>query len=95
MTSAGPFRILIVCLLLAWGLATPQTWAVAGDKDSVEAGLYAGMAILDEYGGIEPDDDLLYGARLGAFMTPMWSLEASYQRMSAENDFGTDVDVTS
>jgi OmpA-OmpF porin, OOP family len=95
MTTAGRARFLVGFSLVAWSLATPQSWAIGGDKDSVEAGFYAGQAILDEYGGIEPDSDLLFGARLGTFMTRKWSLEVSYQRMSAENDLGTDVDVTS
>ncbi len=95
MTTAGHMRVPIVCSLLVWVLAIPQTWAVAGDKNSVEAGLYVGAGILDEYGGIEPDDDRLYGARIGAFMTSTWSLEFSYQRLSSDNDLGTKVDVTS
>ena len=95
MRIRAQVRVGIVLSLIAVGLLTPQALAVAGDKNSVELGLYAGQAMLDEYGGLEPDDDLLYGARLGTFFTPTWSLEFSYQQLSTDSDLGLDLDVTS
>ncbi len=76
-------------------LAPPPVGAVAGDKDSVEAGIFAGQGILDEYAGIEPEDDMLWGVRLGSFLSPTWSLEVSYQELSTDNGLGTSLDITS
>jgi len=95
MMRAGLLRVGIAISLLGLGLAAPPALAIGGDENSAEAGVYAGQAILDEYGGLEPDDDMLFGARLGAFMTPTWSIEASYQQLSTDNALGTDLDVTS
>jgi len=95
MSSGAQFRVGIAVSLLGAGLAAPPALAVGGDQNSGEAGLYAGQCLLDEYAGLEPDDDLLYGARLGAFMTPTWSLEFSYQQLSTESALGVDLDITS
>ncbi|MBI3450315.1 MAG: OmpA family protein [Acidobacteria bacterium] len=62
-------------LLLA---ALPAT-AAGGQSGAWEIGPYAGYAWLDSYGGSAPDNDLLYGARVGYFVTSRWSVEASYQ----------------
>ena len=95
MTTQGFVRFLLGMSLLGSALAAPPVLAVAGEANSVELGLYAGQAILDEYNGLEPDDDLLYGGRLGSFITDTWSLEFSYQRLSTENDFGNELKLRS
>jgi len=73
--------IALAALLIA-GTAT-RTVAASGEKGDWELGPYAGWAFLDNYANGNPDDDLLYGGRVGYFFTPAWSLEASYQQMKA------------
>lgn len=49
-----------------------------------EIGGYGGYGWLNEYGTLEPKDNVLFGARLGYFFTPAWSLELSAQRLPTE-----------
>jgi len=69
------------------------------DKGQVEIGAYLGHGWLDEYGGIEPENGLLYGARLGYHLSSRVSLELSGQHQPSETDFfilapGTDCTVS-
>jgi outer membrane beta-barrel protein len=87
---------LAVSLLLATGLALP-----AGDKGDWELGVFTGYALVGDYEGsrsdlrdrritdddLNLDDDLLFGARVGYFLTSKWSLEASFQHFSTEAKF--------
>jgi hypothetical protein len=95
MLGNGNRQVGIASTVLALLLGASPARAVPGDADSVEAGVYVGQTMLDDYAGLEPDDDVLYGARLGSFMTPRWSFEFSWQRLGAENDSGTSLDVIS
>jgi len=80
-------RKLFVLATLAL-LLSPPARAANGEKGSWEIGPYVGWAVLDDYAKSNPDDDLLYGGRVGYFMTTRWSLEASYQMFKADFDKG-------
>lgn len=70
-------------LLLLWS-ASPAS-ASNGSKGDVEIGGYGGQGFLDGYGPYDPEDDLLYGGRLGIFLSRHLSLEASAQRLPVES----------
>ncbi len=95
MNGSAKLRLTIAAAVLAPALAFSPARAVPGDADSAELGLYAGQGLLDDYGTFQPDDDLLYGGRLGAFLSPNWSFEFSYQQLSSENSLGAGLDITS
>src|SRR5678816_1533723 len=61
------------------------------DKGQVELGAYLGHGWLDEYGGVNPKNGLLYGGRLGYFLSSRVGLEFSAQRQSTETDFDTPI----
>jgi OOP family OmpA-OmpF porin len=97
-------RLLLLLIVLL--LAVPAAFGDGGQDGDWELGLFTGYAWLDDYDqqGVElplhPDNDLLYGARLGYFFTPGWSLETSYQQLSTSTCFGgaqpdVDMDVDS
>jgi len=80
--------LLGVCLI-----ASGMTFAANGEKGSWEVGVFAGAAFPDDYtitgtGTANPQDDVLFGARVGTFLTSLWSLEASYQHLSTRSSFG-------
>lgn len=85
--------ILVAVLLVAAGPAL----AGGGDKGDWELGIYGGYGWLDEYGIFRPENGFLYGARIGYFLSPQWSLEFSGQRMNTDTEFEIlgveDVDV--
>jgi outer membrane protein OmpA-like peptidoglycan-associated protein/opacity protein-like surface antigen len=80
-------RSTIVALVAAMLVATSPAFAGGGAKGDVELGIYGGYAWLDDYGIFHPKNGPLYGARLGYFFTPNWSLEASAQRISTKTEF--------
>lgn len=84
---------LVAMLLVAAGPA----FAAGGEKGDWELGIYGGYGWLDDYGIFHPKDHLLYGGRIGYFLTRHWNLEFSGQRMSTETEFDLlgveDVDV--
>jgi outer membrane protein OmpA-like peptidoglycan-associated protein len=87
---------IVLSLIAAYVIGTSVALAAAGEAGSWELGPYAGYGSLDDYAGADPDDDLLYGGRVGYFFTPAWSLEASYQQLSTETELGNvDVDLDS
>lgn len=63
-------------------LASSPACAGGGSKGDVELGVYGGYGWLDEYGGLNPKDGPLFGARLGYFFTQNVSLEGSGQRLT-------------
>jgi OOP family OmpA-OmpF porin len=63
-------------------LASSSAFAGGGEKGDVELGLYGGYGWLDEFGGINPKDGPLYGARIGYFFSHNISAELSGQRLS-------------
>lgn len=91
---------LVVSSLAATGLLllAPAANAAAGEIGSWEAGFFAGTTLPEGYGVYEPADDLLWGARLGCFTSPTWSVELSVQTFSSTTDFGgpdRDFDISS
>jgi len=78
---------LLVCSVPAFaGSATKGDWEIGG---------YGGYGWLDEYGGLLPKDNALFGGRLGYFLTRHWSVEASAQRLPTERDTvgGADTEI--
>jgi len=84
---------LVAMLLVAAGPA----FAAGGEKGDWELGIYGGYGWLDDYGIFHPKNHLLYGGRIGYFLTRHWDLEFSGQRMSTKTEFDLlgveDVDV--
>jgi len=80
-------RKMILTLIAALLLTAVPALAHNGDKGSWELGIYGGYGWLDDYGAFHPKDDPLFGARIGYFFTPAWSLEGSWQRLDTETKF--------
>lgn len=78
-------------------LTAAPTFAGRGEQGDWEFGPYGGGARLDAYGPLQPDDESLYGARLGYFFSPRWSYETSLQKLSdSETEFsGIQLDIES
>jgi outer membrane protein OmpA-like peptidoglycan-associated protein len=74
-------------LLVVFVLGGPAS-AAGGDAGDVEVSVFAGWCFPDDYGdgvaAANPDDDLLYGGRIGWFVTPAWSVEFTAQRLETE-----------
>ena len=85
-----PVLFLLMLLLLAVGPA----WAEKGQKGDWEIGPYGGIGYLDDFGGLNPDDGWLYGARFGYFLTNAWSLEGSLQRLDSKTDADSSLGVS-
>jgi outer membrane protein OmpA-like peptidoglycan-associated protein/opacity protein-like surface antigen len=66
----------------AFILASSPAFAAGGAGGDIELGVYGGFGWLDEYGGLNPQDGPIYGARLGYFLTHNLSLEGSGQRLT-------------
>jgi outer membrane protein OmpA-like peptidoglycan-associated protein len=86
--------------LLLLLLTAPAAFGDGGQKGDWELGLFFGYGWPDDYVRegellpLHPEDDFLYGARLGYFLTPGWSLETSYQKFDTSTCFdGMDTDV--
>jgi OOP family OmpA-OmpF porin len=80
-------RSMILALVAVLLVAAAPAYAAGGDKGDWELGAYYGFGWLDDYGMFKPDDDNLYGARLGYFLTKNWGLEFSGQRMATDTEF--------
>ena len=74
-------RKLIMALVAVLLLRAVPALAGGGEAGDFEIGPYAGYGWLDNYGVFHPKDDMLYGGRLGYFISPRWSVEASGQRL--------------
>jgi outer membrane protein OmpA-like peptidoglycan-associated protein/opacity protein-like surface antigen len=88
---------LVAVLLLA---ASPAL--AGGYKGTLEIGGYYGFAWLDDYVLFFPDDDNVFGGRLGFFFSDHVSLEGSIQRIKTDTEFAgplpppnEDVEITS
>ncbi len=68
---------LVFCLNVAMAQIKPGAF---------ELGAYAGYTLLDDFGGNLPKDNLLYGARVGVFMTDKVSFEPSFQRTYTDTE---------
>jgi len=69
-------------------LATAVPALAGGRKGDWEIGPYGGYMWADDYGSFHPEDHVFYGARLGYFLTPGWSLGLSAQRVPTETNRG-------
>ena len=89
---------LLPALVLVLGSAVAAEPSGGGLNDW-EVSPFAGFGMPDEYPypgltALEPDPDLLYGVRLGYFLTPAWSAELSWQMLSTTTDIaGPDPDL--
>jgi len=78
---------------MIWALAAVAlvgagpAFAGAGEKGQLELGGYLGYGWLDNYGVYNPKNHVLYGGRLGYFLSSKTSLEFSAQRLPTETDF--------
>ena len=79
---------LFALLMFAAFLSTPA-FAKGLKEGTVELGPYVGYAFPDGYGGADPKNDLLYGVRIGAFLTPNVSFEPSFQAFFTETNMAT------
>jgi outer membrane protein OmpA-like peptidoglycan-associated protein/opacity protein-like surface antigen len=73
----------IVAVLLA---AAGPTFA-GGEKGQLELGGFVGYGWLDDYQGLNPKNHVLFGGRLGYFLTHHWELEASYKHLRTSTEF--------
>jgi outer membrane protein OmpA-like peptidoglycan-associated protein len=82
-------RLATITLALA-ALVGGVALAGGGEPGDWELGLFAGYGFLDDYEGssvtLNPDDDMLFGLRVGYFMDQRWSAEGSYQMLSSETE---------
>ena len=82
---------LVVAVLV--GSAVPA-FAGGGEKGDWELGIYGGMGILDDYAGASPEDDFLFGGRVGYFLSRHWSFEFSAQKLPTETkETNADVEI--
>ncbi len=90
-------RCTFLALVAALVVAASPAFAGGGEKGDVELGVYGGYGWLDDYGIFHPKNNALFGARLGYFFTPQWSLETSGQYLGTKTEFQIlglqDVDV--
>lgn len=77
-------RITIWTLCAAALLTASSALASGGAKGDFEIGIYGGYGWLDDHGEFQPKDDMLYGARLGYFLSRHWSFEGIAQRFPTE-----------
>ena len=75
-----------MCALVAALVLGAGSASAGGNKGDVEIGGYAGYGWLDEYRPVFPKDHLMYGGRLGVFLSRHWSFEVSAQRIASERD---------
>lgn len=90
-------RITKWALVGALLLCANPVFASNGAKGDWEVGGFGGQGWLDNYGPYDPGDDLLYGGRLGYFVSRHLSLEATAQRLPTESKFfpGTGMNINS
>ena len=80
-------RSMILALVAVLLVAASPAFAGGGEKGDWELGIYGGYGWLDDYGAFHPENDLLYGGRLGDFLSSRWNLEISAQRLSTKTEF--------
>lgn len=79
-------RITKWALVAAVLLTTSPAFANNGSKGDWELGVLGGYGMLDNYGTLEPKNNLFYGGRLGYFFSRHFSLEATAQRLGTESN---------
>jgi OOP family OmpA-OmpF porin len=80
-------RSKVLALVAVLLVAACPAFAGGGAKGDWELGIYGGYGWLDDYGFFHPKDHMLWGGRLGYFLSPQWGLEVSGQRLSTETDY--------
>jgi len=72
-----------------------------GEGGQIEIGGYGGWFFPDDYGQFHPDQDNVWGGRLGYWFTHNWTLEGSYQKVMTDTEMNligvpeVDVDLAS
>jgi len=90
------YKIMLAALAVLCCAAVPAFAGGGGEDGDWELGAYLGSAHPDSYDPLDPENGTLYGARVGYFFTPRWSLEGSYQVFGTEGSVSgqkTDVDL--
>ena len=80
-------RSTMLALVAVLLVAAAPAYAGGGEKGDWELGIYGGYGWLDDYGMFHPKDDLLFGGRIGYFLSSRWNVELSAQRLSTETEF--------
>lgn len=78
-------KTMLVAMAVLALVAVPAV-AGHGEKGEWELGAYAGYGLLDGYDILHPDDGPIFGARVGYFFTPRFSLEGSWQTLDSETN---------
>jgi len=78
-------RSAILAFVAASLVTASPVLAGGGAKGDFEIGGYGGYGWLDEHGNFRPKDDLLYGGRVGYFLSRHWSFEASGQSLPTKH----------
>lgn len=76
---------ILACVAVLLMSAAPAY--AGGEEGQWEIGPYVGYGWLDDYGYLQPKNDILYGVRGGYFVTPSISVELSLQRLKTRTDF--------
>ena len=76
-----------IVALVAVLLAAAAPAFAGGEKGQLELGGFVGYGWLDDYQGLQPKNHLLFGGRLGYFLSNHWELEGSYKRIRTDTDF--------
>jgi len=87
-------RRLIWALVAVMLLATGPAFAGGGEKGDWEIGGFFGFRWFDDYDVLNPDDDNIYGLRLGHFLSRKVSLEASGQWGKTDTEFDPTLGLT-
>ena len=74
-----------ILALVALLLAAAGPAFAGGEKGQVEVGGFLGYGWLDDYQGLNPKDHLLFGGRLGYFLSNKLELEGSYKRLRTDS----------
>jgi hypothetical protein len=77
----GTMRITIWTLVAAAVLTASSAFASGGAKGDFEVGIFGGYGWLDDHGDFQPKDNMLYGARLGYFLSRHWGFEGMAQQL--------------
>ena len=80
-------RKVILIVIAALVLTALPALAENGEAGDWDLGVFGGYGWPAEYGPYHPSNDWLFGARVGYFFTPAWSLETSWQRLDTRTNF--------
>jgi outer membrane protein OmpA-like peptidoglycan-associated protein/opacity protein-like surface antigen len=91
----------IIIAFAAVALVAAAPAFAGGEKGQIEIGGYGGWFFPDDYGPFHPDQDNVWGGRLGYWFTHNWNLEGSVQKVMTDTEMNlpatpeVDVDLTS